>query len=102
MASMKTWFERFHAVTDEWPHTIRFVRENYGQNEFAPFVTNGMLVPFDLSDPIMRINFDDGFGTQHSPTLCAWSKTWVIFTHEYDGAESIEWRPREPTALPSS
>lgn len=45
---------------------------------------------------ILDFEFDDGYGSANAPTVIAWSESYVITIHEYDGSEWLEWFPRNP------
>lgn len=41
--------------------------------------------------------FDDNFGSINGPMFMAWSDDWVVIATDYDGAESLQAVPRNPT-----
>jgi hypothetical protein len=43
--------------------------------------------------------YDDGFGGADCHSLYAWTASRIFFVFEYDGATSLHWLPRHPTAL---
>ena len=51
-----------------------------------------------LSDDGLDTEFDDGFGCAEGLPFTAWTKSWVLFPLEYDGAESVGRAPRNPCA----
>lgn len=42
--------------------------------------------------------YDSGYGGADCYPMYAWSKSWVFFIHEYDGATSLASVPRHPIA----
>lgn len=99
MTTLRQWFERFTAATSETPTYIVFGWGDYGyHSENWPTLPDGVKAWSELSAEILDFGFDDGFGGNDSPNLCAWSDSFVIFSDNYDGAESLAWVPREPIA----
>lgn len=54
------------------------------------------LVHCTLTDKEMHKEFDCGFGGAEGKSFTAWSKDYVYFPLEYDGAESVGRAPRNP------
>lgn len=62
-------------------------------------VQPNVVIPItDIPREVLDHKFDSGFGMAESPNLCGWSETYVVFSKEYDGAESLDWVPRHPVA----
>lgn len=102
-ASIRGWFDEFTARTgekvthvclswgDSWRTTDDYYTSRWGD------ISQGVALPFDeVPAATLDAKFDDGFGGNESPNLCAWSENWVLFSDDYDGAESIRWVPRSP------
>lgn len=97
MTTLRKWFADFTTSTGETPTAIAInsweTLHNYRDDVVA------VPVPFDtLLDVLLDREFDAGYGGNDSPNLCAWSDNWVLFSDDYDGAESLCWIPRNPTA----
>lgn len=43
-------------------------------------------------------DFSAGHGVLNCFPVYAWTKSWVIFVYEYDGASKLAWVPRNPVA----
>ncbi len=43
-------------------------------------------------------DFASGHGVLDCFPVYAWTKSWVFFVHEYDGATKLAWVPRNPVA----
>jgi hypothetical protein len=41
-------------------------------------------------------SFRGGFGIESAPPMTAWSKNFVVYVHEYDGATGLMKLPRNP------
>lgn len=52
-----------------------------------------------IDDSGLDVEFDDGFGAACGESFFAWSKEWVYFCLEYDGAESVGCVPRNPSGV---
>lgn len=46
----------------------------------------------------LDVEFDSGFGGADCFPMFAWTENRVYFIHEYDGATSLAWVPRNPCA----
>ncbi len=46
--------------------------------------------------------FDNGFGCREGHDFKLWTERHVYYVYEYDGSESVEWVPRNPTPGASS
>jgi hypothetical protein len=98
MVTLRKWFERFTESTGETPTYIVLAWDRDWRSDEWPELPDGVKAWTELSGEILDREFDDGFGGNDSPNLCAWSDSWVIFSDNYDGAESLAWVPREPIA----
>jgi hypothetical protein len=95
--TLRQWFHEFTVATGEHVQTITLRWEDTYWIEWDELPTG--VVPFDSLTPgILDAPFDDGFGENESPNLCAWSPSWVVFSDNYDGAERLCWVPRIPLA----
>jgi hypothetical protein len=45
---------------------------------------------------VLDFKFDPGYGTAEAPSILAWSRSYVIYIHEYDGSQAMRWLPRYP------
>jgi len=97
--TIRRWFAAFTEATDEEPTHVVFGHQYWSLAEKWPEVVSNALVPMEeLPDSLLDREFDDGFGGNNSPDLCAWSTSWVLFSDNYDGAESLCYVPRHPVA----
>lgn len=96
--NFKTWFEKFTKATGETPMQIVFGTSDYVEDDMSgwPIYPNRMYVFDDLPQEFFYKEFDDGYGGNDTPNFCAWSPNYVIFSDNYDGAEDIQWVPRNP------
>lgn len=46
---------------------------------------------------LLDVDYDHGFGGADCFRIYAWTPNRVFFMHEYDGATSLNWVPRNPT-----
>ena len=102
MTTLRQWFDEFTDTTGEPIDYIvfgRFPRWDHDDERNTWPTTPNTLTRFsNLSDDILDRRFDDGFGGNETPDLCAWSDSFVIFSDNYDGAEGLLWVPRNPKA----
>jgi hypothetical protein len=111
MATLRRWFESFEKETGEIPSSIVFGSDPwaYLEEEMEQFPEGwrevlelarfepGKVGPFDaLTDEVLDQEFNGGYGRPNTPNLCAWSRSWVIGSAQYDGSESLYWLPRFP------
>lgn len=50
----------------------------------------------EVPKELLNYEFNDGFGAAEAPPIIAWSRDYVLYIHEYDGAETLRWIPRYP------
>lgn len=105
MTTIRDWFDSFTRATGE---TVKYVvlgqdPDNWDWSD-EPDNTQVWGVPVGevmhityVTDSVLDREFDDGYGGNRSPNLCAWSDSYVIFSDTYDGAESVCWVPKAPT-----
>lgn len=100
MTTLRKWFEGFESQTGETPEAIVFGFADYREYlaDEWPSMPEGVVPWAEVPTAVLDREFDDGYGGNDSPNLCAWSPSWVIFSDDYDGAESLCWAPRNPTA----
>ena len=98
---IRNWFDRFTLRTNERPtHIVFGWGDRYGiadDNDGWDIEEDHIVTFDDVPDSIMDREFDDGFGGNDTPNLCAWSRSWVIFSENYDGAEGLQWVPNSPS-----
>lgn len=61
-------------------------------------IPKGVLLTLEQAMPWLNIEFDAGFGSPGCPAMYAWTSRRVYFVTQYDGATSLDWVPRDPTA----
>lgn len=102
-ATIREWFDNFTKETGEEVEVVCLGGGRwYTDEKDAPY-SGWPEYPVRTVTPIADLNpsvldhaFDDGYGGTDSPNLCAWSPSFVVFSDQYDGAESIQWVPRNP------
>ena len=95
--SLREWFDHFTQVTGETPtHIVMADYASFGPTNQWKDAPVGLVEWGDVAASILDVPFDDGFGGNRSPNLCAWSPSWVIFSDNYDGSEELRWVPRHP------
>lgn len=76
---------------DETPEDIRYIRVSAG-------VGYGSQGSFEASfGDLEQFEGDTGFGGESLPRLYAWTVDRVYFKNVYDGAESVQSVPRNPS-----
>lgn len=103
--TLRTWFANFTERTGEIPTHIVLGTMSWwavgdeDDDQTWSGINPGKLIKFtDVPVEVLDKEFDDGYGGNNSPDLCAWSKSWVIFSCDYDGSEWLTWVPRRPKA----
>jgi hypothetical protein len=106
MATLLEWFDAFTEDTGERPTHIVLGQADYRRDGGDTFVwydgtDSDIILNKLLSFPFLPMDFlekefDDGYGGTEAPDLIAWSRNWVIFLDVYDGAESMQWVPKNP------
>lgn len=96
--TLRKWFDNFRAVTAETPESIilSWGPSSWRDDDDELWELPSGVAPFDEIEHLLDIEFDNGFGANESPNLCAWSPSWVLFSTTYDGAEELNWVPRNP------
>ena len=56
----------------------------------------GKLLTWQEAEPLLTYDYDNGYGAPGCNSICAWTKSRVIFVTQYDGSTSINWMPRNP------
>lgn len=92
--TLRRWFNQIIEPIDQ----IVFQSKNeWDQYEWWYKLIPVGVVSFDsLSDTLLDHVFDTGYGSNDSPNFCAWTEHFVVFSDNYDGAESICAVPRHP------
>lgn len=57
---------------------------------------HGNLHTWDFLAEFLDYDYDSGYGGRDCHGIVAWTKNRIIFVHEYDGATSVRWLPRNP------
>ena len=55
-----------------------------------------------LTDEQLDYEFNNGYGGSEGPAFTVWTKHRVYFPAVYDGAEWVEWVPRNPNGEATS
>ncbi len=95
MVTLREWFDTFTAETGERPESIVLA---WGWSPAAgwPDLPEGVVSYDELEMAVLDHKFSDDYGGTGSPDLCAWSSSWVLFSDQYDGSETLRWVPRSP------
>jgi hypothetical protein len=66
--------------------------------EYAVSATKDSIdkLTFEPADIDLDREFDDGFGSEEGVPFRAYSRKWIYFVTEYDGAEYVRYMPRNP------
>jgi hypothetical protein len=56
----------------------------------------GKVISWATARPFLDYEYDAGFGGADCHAITAWTKTRVLFVHEYDGTTGISWLYRNP------
>ena len=54
------------------------------------------VLPWDEVAPFLDYLYGSGHGGQDCHTILAWTKTKVIYTHDYDWSTTVTYLPRNP------
>lgn len=92
MTTFREWLDEFTAATGE-----RVTHLCLGRDRRWPLHPHDVARPIDEFADVLDFEFNSDFGSTGSPNLCGWSPSWVIFSDEYDGSETLQWVPRFPT-----
>jgi len=99
--NFREWFANFTEQTGETPSQIVFgfsEWHDYRVEEWPEINDNRMWWWDEIPASVLDRRFDAGYGSTDSPNLCAWSKSFVLFSDDYDGSEELRWLPRHPVA----
>lgn len=61
----------------------------------------GPIIHCTLSDELMAVRFDAGFGGVEGRPFTAWTAKRVYFPTDYDGAKNVGSAPRDPCDEPT-
>ncbi len=96
MANIRSWLENAVAEFGE-PLEAVVVGQHYNvKYDEGPRPDENVILPPDVALKKLDQEFDDGFGGADCFPIFAWTKSWVFFIHEYDGATSLNRVPRHP------
>jgi hypothetical protein len=117
VTTLKHWFDRFTEATgqevthilmhteSEWDWEYKVTRYSDADRPTnAPLLWNGvaergqLFERHNIPKEILDYKFDDGYGSPDAPPIIAYSRDYIIYIHEYDGAEWPVWLPRFPVA----
>lgn len=118
--TIKHWFNRFELATGQkvthvqmyaesdwdWEYKCERYSDDYRDDAHLPreilwegIAARDQLFTYEeVPKEILNYKFDDGFGSADAPPIIAFSRDYVLYVHEYDGAESLHWLPRFPVA----
>lgn len=114
--TLRQWFNRFSERTKETPTHVQLWTESKWDWDWAakdePWMVEereafprpswvvadiGTIWNYnETPKEILDFEFDDGYGSADAPPVIAWSKSYVLYIHEYDGAQSLKWIPKYP------
>lgn len=80
----------FAVASERW-------EEDFSQSVFAGIAWR-RLYPWAEMRPLIDHPWRRGHGGPGCPAVVAWSASWVVGVHEYDGATCVVRVPRNPTA----
>lgn len=116
MASLRNWFNSFESKTGERITHVQFFspslyewegktydqdwmeeeRDVYPKPSWVVGKCGDVFNYADCPSEILDYEFNDGFGSPDAPAVIAFSKSFILYIHEYDGAENLQWFPRNP------
>lgn len=100
MATLRDWFNGFTKATGETVDEVVFRRHpdwDDAPHGWPGIVDGEVVAAGEIPASVLDHLFDDGYGGRECWPFFAWSKSFVIWPHEYDGAEWPAWAPRQPT-----
>lgn len=112
--TLRNWFQEFTNRTGEDILHVQMYTENEHEYNYKagindwdeqppkPWSIAPYLATFsfeNLPDEVLDYEFSADFGSADAPPVIAWSDNYVLYLHEYDGAESLRWIPRFPQRL---
>jgi len=62
----------------------------------------GKLYTWEEVEGMLNHEYDCDFGEHTLPPMNIWTKSFLIYTSEYDGSNLIQWMYRNPTAYTPS
>ena len=107
-ATLRKWFTSFETKTGEKITHVQMYADTKGEYDshaeydfeeqkkwaVAPF---GTVFSYENTpEEVLDYEFHDGYGSADAPCVIAWSESFVLYIHEYDGAQHLEWIPRFP------
>jgi hypothetical protein len=104
--TLRKWFNDFTKETGEkvqWVQLYEYGTELQEMLEFREEKPSWLIAKpgttwayHETPKAILDFSFYPGYGSADAPKVIAWSDSFVINIHEYDGAEWLEWFPRNP------
>ncbi len=99
MANMVKWIEELVMVDDIEAVVIGGYNQDWSnEGREGSNQTIGQVLTWKQARPMLDYEFDDGLGGADCNSLLLWTFDRVWFVHEYDGATSLAWVPRQPCA----
>ncbi len=118
LTTIKHWFDRFTEATGQevthilmytegaWEWEYKVTKHiDYNPEVDDPLLWGGvayrgqLFERRNLPNEILNYEFYDGYGSPDAPPIIAYSRDYIIYVHEYDGAEWPVWLPRFPTEM---
>jgi len=100
MANIKTWLTEDVAADGQTLEGIVFGRHyNDWIDDYTPHPAEDTLVEPEVGLAVLDEEFHCGHGGADCRPMFAWTATKVYFIHEYDGATTLVWVPRNPTSI---
>lgn len=65
-------------------------------DRIVPTNRKNIPISWEEAKPLLGYDYDRGYGGQDCHSIFAWTKNYILFVHEYDGATSINRIPRNP------
>lgn len=103
MANIRDWLEGAEATHGE--PILAIVVGLHDRDEYKdealqrpPMEQRNVLLTREEGLAVVDEDFDAGYGGADCYPITAWTASRVYFIHEYDGATSLSWQHRNPTA----
>lgn len=100
MANIKKWLEAFESETGEKIEAVVIGMHDNDPKRWSPSrvapSTEGKVLSREDGMAILDEEYNNGYGGADCYPMYAWSKSWVCFIGEYDGATGLSRVPRNP------
>ena len=81
-----------------WGDYVPILSEEPERKRAVPQELRGKVLTWEQARPWLNYKYDRGYGAPDCHAIFAWTENRVIFVDQYDGATSVCWVPRHPTA----